>query len=1660
MKKVFLVVLSIAFFGEYFGQYCSNGGPSSTFDSNVESVFISGENNSSINYIGCPGVTGIENQASLTVDLIADSSYTIDVQFGTCGGNYNSAGEVWVDWNQNTIFESNESVGTWSGTPPTTLSNFSFTVPSIAFTGITGVRVMQYEGGSLPLDPCATFTWGSVVDFSANISGGYTPTCPAPPVQFMSAVNITASNASLQWVSAGVETEWIVEYGIGGFTQGLGISSFETTTIIPISGLSPITTYDFYVQAICGPGDTSLWSGPFSFITPCAALSPPQLEDFSGGFPPNTCWEVAGDGDPGTGPLSLGFSNWYQDGFGNVGNTGAVGINLYTTGKNEWILTPQYDLSNGGPFQLEFDFGVFTWPTTSPGTLGSDDRVEVLISRDGGVNWNGLANFNNNYITAPNGNHEIIPLPGDTGIVQFAIWASEGTVDDPEDNDAMIDNFAVYAIPSCPQPLYISAFDITPDSASLSWTVFGTDTSWVTYLTPVGVAPDVSHLTLSNNDTIIFSGLSSNTYYDFYVQGICGTGDSSSLTGPYTFVTSCLPISSPYYQNFDNTTAPYYDQCWTSINNTGNSFAIIQSTDNTFDPIRTAPNSIRFYNSGGNSGELYFVSPMISDLDSTKRIRFHLNNNGFSTSDLIVGTMSDPSDVTTFNIYETVFNTSFNNGWQEIIVSFDNYNGSDSYIALGHGLNNTYDYIFLDDFHYEDIPSCVKPSNLTASNITSNNADISWVAGGNESLWQIQWGTIGFIPGTGTIDTTSNLNYSLNGLNSSMGYDFYVRSLCGAGDTSYWQGPLTFNTLIQGPVGVNCSSGGNSGIIYLDDLESQGGWTGNFGSGSFVSNGMWNVNSGSTGSFATGPDFSHSGNNYFYYETSGTNPTSGNIVSPLIDLSTATDEAELSFWIHAYGAEMGTLNLGIGTSPTGPFNTVFSTSGEIQTSNIDPYQNVGINLSSYLGQQIYLQFDYTSGNSYTGDIAIDLIEVNSCISCPSPLPSSLSVNSIAADSVTLSWQGSANQNSWLVYLVPDTSTLSNTSPILVNNDTVNLAVNPNLNYNFYVNGICNAGDTSILAGPLGFSTPCVSFVSFPYLQEFNAWPPTCWDLTGGTQNCIHYNGTSAEASFWSWSSGEFAYMTSPVFDVSNMVSPELLFDWSHQYNSFYPNDGLEVLVSSDGGVTWTQIWYKTATDLESNDGATTSSPGTFVSSGRIPLSPFGNSIKIRFNFMSGYGPDCFIDNVEIKEAPQNDLGIVVANLPDATTGCEVDSSVVTATIFNFGYLAQTGFNVQYSLNGTPTVETIFDTLQPGDSLLYTFNFPVDLTQDGSYSFEFTTNLTNDDDTSNDAYGSTLTYDNYYTPFAPTVTDDTVCVNSFYPNGNVATLTASGPMGVTFDWFDLSGNFIGTGDTMTTDTINSSTSVYVAYQELAPGNMGAASNTFGGGGYYNFFTEGLMFDVYNDMTIDSVTIYPSDTGTIGIIIQSVLGSTIYNGNYTITAPLNTISGHKVPIGVNIPAGYAYGMYISAISPGTLSLYRNTTNASYPYNYGNVASITQASNGSTDFYFFFYNWDISTISCYSDLQEAEIYVDNCTGINDNIVSDFYISPNPNNGEFKINFPNINLNSRLEILDLSGKLIYENILDIRNKSVNINSISRGVYLISIIENGNRKTKKLIIK
>lgn len=171
MKHSYLL-LFLLFQITLFAQYCTNVGPTSNIDSNVESVVLSGVVGN-INYVGCPGVVGLQDLTqSMNVSLNAGGTYTISVKFGTCGGNYAGAGEAWIDFDQNGNFDPYESLGTWVGMPPAPVQNWSFTVPPNSVNGLTRLRVMQREQGTIPLNPCGTYQWGSVTDFGITLTNG------------------------------------------------------------------------------------------------------------------------------------------------------------------------------------------------------------------------------------------------------------------------------------------------------------------------------------------------------------------------------------------------------------------------------------------------------------------------------------------------------------------------------------------------------------------------------------------------------------------------------------------------------------------------------------------------------------------------------------------------------------------------------------------------------------------------------------------------------------------------------------------------------------------------------------------------------------------------------------------------------------------------------------------------------------------------------------------------------------------------------------------------------------------------------------------------------------------------------------------------------------------------------------------------------------------------------------------------------------------------------------------------------------------------------------------------------------------------------------------------------------------------------------------------
>lgn len=272
----------------------------------------------------------------------------------------------------------------------------------------------------------------------------------------------------------------------------------------------------------------------------------------------------------------------------------------------------------------------------------------------------------------------------------------------------------------------------------------------------------------------------------------------------------------------------------------GGDWKIINFTVNTGDEITVD------YTSGSWSYENEYY---IYDAPNASGTLLHSSGSGGSTpQDLGAGilyancpTCPDPSSLSTAGIAATQANLTWTeNGsattWDiELgaagfsptgVPSVDN-TSSNPYTYTGLSQNTSYDYYVRSDcgggdesnwvgpFTFTTTVTCPDPSALSASNITSSSADLSWTENGLATIWDIELGPLGFVP-TGTpttIGITSN-PYSHAGLVPGTDYEFYVRSDCGGGDQSNWVGPFSFTTsILTGQVYVSATAG-TANAIY------------------------------------------------------------------------------------------------------------------------------------------------------------------------------------------------------------------------------------------------------------------------------------------------------------------------------------------------------------------------------------------------------------------------------------------------------------------------------------------------------------------------------------------------------------------------------------------------------------------------------------------------------------------------------------------------------------------------------------------------------------------------------------------------------------------------------------------------------------------------------
>jgi len=254
--------------------------------------------------------------------------------------------------------------------------------------------------------------------------------------------------------------------------------------------------------------------------------------------------------------------------------------------------------------------------------------------------------------------------------------------------------------------------------------------------------------------------------------------------------------------------------------------------------------------------------------------------------------------------------------------------------------------------------------------------------------------------GNNTIEVWTGLNGDLITMNDSVISNVMVYQSVNAG-ASLMQDFDSFS---------NCSNANN---CELTNCSLQDGWY-NIpnGSGDDID---WRTNNGSTASSGTGPSSDHTSGSgkYLYIEGSGPcNNSSASLYSPCIDL-TGINNAQLSFWYHAFGGSIGELR--VDALANGEFYEDIMT--PIVGEKGDQWINQVVDLSQFSNQSVILIIRGSNGpSSWYSDLAIDDINVTTL-----PIANySVNETKLCADEIITISNTSTNADTYAWNFIPNT----------------------------------------------------------------------------------------------------------------------------------------------------------------------------------------------------------------------------------------------------------------------------------------------------------------------------------------------------------------------------------------------------------------------------------------------------------------------------------------------------------------------------------------------------------------------------------------------------------------------------------------------------------------
>ncbi|MFK7772267.1 MAG: FG-GAP-like repeat-containing protein [Saprospiraceae bacterium] len=303
-------------------------------------------------------------------------------------------------------------------------------------------------------------------------------------------------------------------------------------------------------------------------------------------------------------------------------------------------------------------------------------------------------------------------------------------------------------------------------------------------------------------------------------------------------------------------------------------------------------------------------------------------------------------------------------------------------------------------------------------------------------------------------------------------------------------------------------------------------------------------------------------------------------------------------------------------------------------------------------------------------------------------------------------------------------------------------------------------------------------------------------------------------------------------------------------------------------------------------------------------------------------------------------------------------------------------------------------------------------------------------------------------------------------GEQANLVSSGN---NIAWYDVptGGVPLFIGDNFTTPNLSTSTTYYV---EDRNGLIGLNENVGQEEHSGSLFSQnlgdnnGLLFDAYDEFTIDSITVYTDIEALRRIVVYDQSFTEVVGVDVMIPAGENTIYvGLDIPVGNDWRISTDFNTNFNNLGTPGPRLQRSDENLNFPYTIQDVVSIKNSAF-SDNLYYYFYDWKISTpdILCASDRTPVEVTVDDDVAIVDISKSDLIdIFPNPNDGNFSIDLKfEVTETVTYNLSDMTGKMVIENQLTQKINPLNLSHLPKGIYALQIIHGKNIYQGKVVLQ